>query len=546
VEVRQLGREVPEPEREVAMVNSWTIGRKLFTGAAALTALVVVVGLVAWRSSSSIQERLMETGNSTARRLSLSLETQAAIEAVYSAQRAMMLATVARDTAEFTAQQTRLREAMTAANQQLEQLAPLMRAESGRKAVASVRDAMASLDGFQRELDMLLREGKVSDAYQFFQRRGTSLRESSIQTVRVIVANQAKFLASDMETSTRSYGQVRLAILVSSGLALLVSGLFVASVRGMVATLEGATSELSAGAQQVSAASSQVASAAQTLSQGATEQAASLEETSASMEEMASMTRSNAENSLQAASLMKEVDRQVGQSNATLSAMVTSMTAIQDSSAKVSKIIKTIDEIAFQTNILALNAAVEAARAGEAGMGFAVVADEVRSLAHRAAHAARDTASLIEEASTRAQEGSTKVGQVAGSIGAITESVSRVKGLVEQVSGASRQQSQGIDQVTRAVAQMEKVTQSTAATAEESAAASEELSAQAENALNIVERLQLLVDGTTSIEHARTATDGSHNHPGRRRVIAVTKTSSLRRQAEHVVQAEDTGTYGKF
>ena len=123
------------------------------------------------------------------------------------------------------------------------------------------------------------------------------------------------------------------------------------------------------------------------------------------------------------------------------------MTAIKESSNKVAKIIKTIDEIAFQTNILALNAAVEAARAGEAGMGFAVVADEVRNLAQRSAQAAKDTAGLIEESIARSQEGAGKVEQVATAIGAITDSVAQVKGIVDEVREASQQQTQGIDQV---------------------------------------------------------------------------------------------------
>src|SRR5262249_17494346 len=154
-----------------------------------------------------------------------------------------------------------------------------------------------------------------------------------------------------------------------------------------------------------------VAQSAQSLSHGATEQAASLEETSASMEEMASMTRQNAEHSETAARLMSEVDERVRHSNTLLGDMVGSMNAIRDSSRHVAKIIKTIDEIAFQTNILALNAAVEAARAGEAGMGFSVVAEEVRNLAQRSAEAARDTARMIEKSISTADTGHTKVTQ---------------------------------------------------------------------------------------------------------------------------------------
>jgi methyl-accepting chemotaxis protein len=264
-------------------------------------------------------------------------------------------------------------------------------------------------------------------------------------------------------------------------------------IRSTNGALGLAIAQLTEGTEQVVAAAGQVSTSAQELSQGATEQAASLEETSASMEEMSSMTRKNAENSQTTAGLMIEVDGRVGESAQALSDMVTSMDAIQESSQQVSKIIKTIDEIAFQTNILALNAAVEAARAGEAGMGFAVVADEVRNLAQRSAQAAKDTAGLIEQSIERAQGGSRKVDVVSNAIAGITESVRKVKALVDEVSVASQQQAQGFDQVSQAIAQMEKVTQTTAATAEESAAASEELNAQAETSMTVVRQLERLV-----------------------------------------------------
>ena len=255
---------------------------------------------------------------------------------------------------------------------------------------------------------------------------------------------------------------------------------------------------LSSGAKETVSAANQVSTSAQSLSQGATEQAASLEETSASMEELGAMTRKNGGNAEQAAQLMGEVAKQVRASNQSLKEMVTSMANIKDSSQKVSKIIKTIDEIAFQTNILALNAAVEAARAGEAGMGFAVVADEVRNLAQRSAQAARDTASLIEESIGFANEGSSKVTQVAEVIDSFTQTSTSVKGLVDSVFEAGKQQTQGITEVTRAVSEMEKVTQTTAATAEESAAAAEELNAQAETLQGLVGVLQQMVGGNST------------------------------------------------
>ena len=286
---------------------------------------------------------------------------------------------------------------------------------------------------------------------------------------------------------------------VAVGLPLCLGLVAIASVlmaRAITKLVGGIANDLRASSEQVVSAAAQVSTSAQSLSVGAADQAAALEENSASMEELASMTRKNAETALRVATLIRGVSEQVQASNGALGEMVTSMTSIQESSSKVSKIIKTIDEIAFQTNILALNAAVEAARAGEAGLGFAVVADEVRNLAQRCAQAAKDTAGLIEESIARSQEGVARVERVGSAIAAITEGVSQVTGLVEEVREASHQQTRGIDQVTRAIAQIEKVTQATAATAEENAAASEELNGQAGSAMGGVQRLEQLVSAS--------------------------------------------------
>ena len=209
----------------------------------------------------------------------------------------------------------------------------------------------------------------------------------------------------------------------------------------------------------VVAAAGQMSGSSQSLSQSATEQAASLEETSASVEQLALMTRKNADATNEVVGHLREVDARANESNQALSDMVSAMAGIQDSSRQVSKIIKTIDEIAFQTNILALNAAVEAARAGTAGMGFAVVADEVRSLAHRSAQAAQDTNELISQSISRAQSGTSSVERLTGSIASIMQSVSNVKRLADDVSVASRQQAAGIEQVSKAVIELEKSTQ---------------------------------------------------------------------------------------
>ncbi len=298
-----------------------------------------------------------------------------------------------------------------------------------------------------------------------------------------------------LQLRIRHYEAARLRALAISGLAwacALAIALYMS--RSVTRPLAATARELALTARQVAVTASEVSASAISLSQGAAEQAASLEETSASMEEMASMTRRNADHAAQAADLVADVARQVDQSNAAFSGMVASMTAIRESSDKVSRIIKTIDEIAFQTNILALNAAVEAARAGEAGMGFAVVADEVRTLAQRSARAAKDTESLIEESIARTGEGATRVDDVSRGITSITGSVSRLETLVGDVREASRQQSAGIAQVAQALHQMKQVTRTTAATAEETAATSAALNGHAETSMVVVGRLAGLVE----------------------------------------------------
>jgi methyl-accepting chemotaxis protein len=266
-------------------------------------------------------------------------------------------------------------------------------------------------------------------------------------------------------------------------------------IQGVNGELRRSVNELAAGAEQLASAAAQVSSSSHALAQGSSEQAASLEETSASSEEINSMARTNTENCRGAADLVTQSQQKFVEANQSLDQSVVAMDEINTQSGKISKIIKTIDEIAFQTNILALNAAVEAARAGEAGMGFAVVADEVRNLAQRSAQAAKDTAALIEESIVKSNDGKTKVDQVATAIRAITGDSAQVKALVDKVSLGSQEQARGIDQVGKAITQMEQVTQMTAASAEESASAAEELTAQSKRLKDVVERLRSMVGG---------------------------------------------------
>ena len=290
-------------------------------------------------------------------------------------------------------------------------------------------------------------------------------------------------------------------------------GLLFLIVRGTNRTLLSAVSDLTSGAAQVASAATQIASSSQSLAQGSSEQAASLEETSASSEEINSMAQKNTENTRSAAELVGNLQQKFVETNHALDATVTAMQELNASSEKISKIIKVIDEIAFQTNILALNAAVEAARAGEAGMGFAVVADEVRNLAQRSAQAAKDTASLIEESIAKSRDGKTKVDHVAAAIRGIAQDSTKIQVLVDEVNVASQEQSRGIEQVAKAITQMEQLTQRAAASAQESASASTELTAQAEAVKGILERLSAMVGGQAQAGQSVTSGTRSRVRP---------------------------------
>jgi methyl-accepting chemotaxis protein len=205
------------------------------------------------------------------------------------------------------------------------------------------------------------------------------------------------------------------------------------------------------------------------------------------------MTKTNADNANQANVLMHETGTVVERANESMNELTESMQDISAASDETAKIVKTIDEIAFQTNILALNAAVEAARAGDAGAGFAVVADEVRNLAMRAADAAKRTSALIEGTVTKVKDGSGSVSKAAEAFLQVYTSVTKVKELVAEITAASGEQSQGVDQINQAVNEMNHVTQQVAASAEESAGASDELNAQTRLMRNMVAELVALV-----------------------------------------------------
>lgn len=270
---------------------------------------------------------------------------------------------------------------------------------------------------------------------------------------------------------------------------------FITIVKEIVESMDRITRDLDDSSRGVSVASSQLDSASQKLAEGSTEQAASIQETSSTLEETASMVQQNRENTQQAATLAKQSKEYANKSNGEMQKMMTAMEDLRKSSAEISKIIKVIDEIAFQTNILSLNAAVEAARAGDAGKGFAVVAEEVRSLAQRSAQAAKDTTEIIESNITLSENGAKIAKEVQQSVSEIDLQSKKVSDLLEEISVATDEQAQGVSQINKAIAQMEIVLSSNASTAEESASASKTLYEQTLNMNEIIARLNTVVSG---------------------------------------------------
>lgn len=335
-----------------------------------------------------------------------------------------------------------------------------------------VEKFQGELRGGDFEKAMATLDQQVASAQKQVESTLQALTEQYFQLSQTAGSTTAEFIAKADRFGT-------IGGIVLGSLTLLCLGITLTVTRVISHRLRDTNRALNASTGIVQDNAGLVAGSSHSLAEGSSAQAASLEETSASLEELSSMTKRNAESAQQAKEAAAHARKSADTGVEDMKAMATAMSAIKASSDDIAKIIKTIDEIAFQTNILALNAAVEAARAGEAGMGFAVVAEEVRALAQRSATAAKETAAKIEDSVAKSQQGARISGEVAKSFETIQQQILNLDTLVSEIATASHEQNQGIDQVTAAVAQMDRVTQQNAGNAEETAAASQELNAQA-------------------------------------------------------------------
>jgi predicted esterase YcpF (UPF0227 family) len=348
-------------------------------------------------------------------------------------------------------------------------------------------------DGFAAILDL---DAQIATANDDLDKVAKDLEEIVTQV------SQSAQAALDKETAAiRDQNQTtqRLVLVGSllNGLLALVLGAY--TVHDLNRRLRAIAQGLTDGAEDLSAAASSVATTATRLSDRTAQQASHLEETSASIEELTATTRQNADNAQAASGLAQKAKRAAEQSNHSMTELHGAMREIQESAARIARIIEVIKEIAFQTNLLALNAAVEAARAGEHGRGFAVVAEEVRSLAQRAAASAKETSGIIGASVQTAEKGGRMVDGVVHGQRQIVDDVQSVARLMEEIAAASREQAEGVQQINQAVVTIDKLTQQNSSAAETGAAAAEELTGQASSVASLVGSLVELVQGAEAL-----------------------------------------------
>ena len=474
-------------------MKNWTIGSRIILGFTVIMLLSLALGGFSLMRFAGIRAALGEVTDTTVP----SLVTLGEIGSI-ARERAITRLKMATATEE---EKTAMRQSIEAAIKKTEGLfskyETLIADPEDRRLFEEIKRAQEAVKVTSARIDLLESEGNLEESQKLLHDVQFANYEKLSKAVDDDYHYNVKLGAAAGENGKKMAEAGVLLLQIVLGVSLLIA-IVVAwiIIRGTNAALREITESLESGANQTASAAQDVSAASQVLSSGATEQASSIEETSTALEEMSSMIRSTADNAQKAKGLASEARAVADSGTKIMTEMNQAMSAIDTSSAEVAKIVKNIDEIAFQTNILALNAAVEAARAGEAGAGFAVVADEVRSLAQRSDAAAQETADKLDTAISNSRRGAECTSQVGRSLLLIAEKVAATDVLVGQIATAASEQAQGISQIGVAVNQMDSISQSNSTSAEQSASAAEQLDAQAKTMKGLVVRLVELVGGS--------------------------------------------------
>jgi len=523
-------------------MRSWTIKKQIILGLSILILIDIVVGIFTSAGVSKLKAFAEHISANQLKGVYLLGEIQSGENSAYNLMLEHLLASTREEADLYN---SRLGDVDAQINQLVTDYQQTAETSEHDKTaldqILADRDAVRSAWGTVRALSVQL---KTQDAFTLFKSQTvpafdklkSDLQRSIDDNKQIADATAAESVA----VTENTLHLVNLSIVVMLSACIAVAFVI---VRSLNRVLTNVADTLGEGAHHIVSASSQLAAASQTLAQNASDQASSLQQTSSALEQIGSMTKRNSENAQKAQTLSGETRHAAENCSERTEEMQVAMKAIQKASTEmamaihgittssntISKIISTIDEIAFQTNILALNAAVEAARAGEAGMGFAVVAEEVRSLAKRSADAAKETAAMIEAAVTQSQRGvevnskvtasiaevAQKANGVRDALGNIVAKAREVDSVVSQITEASKEQNSGLEQINSAINLMNQVTQANAAGSEETASASEELTAQSIELRAGVDVLIKLVNGKSYDETDATPASEPKSKQGR-------------------------------
>jgi methyl-accepting chemotaxis protein len=481
-------------------MSQMTLRTKFIAGFGALLGLTGALGFASVHAMNSLNAELDRVVHRMWTQADRTSQLDSALAELAGYQQAILLRSVLSDTAGVEHSRAAAAEEESRLGTLFSELLPTLDSAPDRELVASLQSKANAARSTREEVSRLMEAQQMNDALKLVGEKLLPAYEDIQQQSRAFLEAQRRKMSAAAEDGRSKASTNRMIAFFAIACTGVCALLITISLRRMIAELNTMTAEVAKGADQVARAAVQMNSVSQSLAQGASEQSASLEQTSASAEQISSMVHKNAANSKTVADFTTTANRVLTEANQKLNQMLDSMKDISTSSEKISKIIRVIDEIAFQTNILSLNAAVEAARAGEAGMGFAVVAEEVRNLAQRCSQAAKDTSVLIAESITHARTGKVRLDEVAQAMQQVTANSSEIGKLSEQVSSGSDEQSRGIEQISRAILQIQDVTQKTSASAEEGSTAGAQMQSESEHLNNAVRRLREML-GLADLNH---------------------------------------------